>query len=76
MKFKDIKINQRFRFIGDPKIYLKEDAFMASRNMSESYIFQSTEVELVADDEKENHEEIDKGSVHSHLIRKYVNGTN
>jgi hypothetical protein len=60
MKFKNLKINQRFKFIDDPKIYTKETNTSAVRNLTESYIFQNANVELVDEDEKENYEEVEK----------------
>lgn len=78
MKFKDLKVNQRFRFVfvDNYKIYTKINEDVARRNLADSFVWWDAEVELVSYSEEENHEEIDKRSVHSHLIRKYVNGAN
>lgn len=70
MKFKDLKINQRFKFIDDPKIYLKEDNHIATRYMVESCIFQDANVELVNDDEVEDYEEVERRSYWSYLVHE------
>lgn len=70
MKFKDVKIGQRFRFVKDPKTYLKESNSMAVRGFIESYIFQTANVELVDDNEKENDEEVDRRSMWQQRLKK------
>lgn len=62
MKFKDVKINQRFRFVDDLKIYKKIEVGIAERGFDEHVIFQDANVELVSDDEEENYEEIERNS--------------
>ena len=70
MRFKDLQPNQRFRFVGDDKIYRKEDEISCSRHLAEFYPLQDSEVELVSDDEKENLEKIEKESVWSYLVHQ------
>lgn len=70
MKFEDLKINQRFKFIDDPKIYTKEDNYSAVRNMTESFIFADSNVELVNENEEENYEEIEKRSYWNRLVHE------
>lgn len=70
MKFKNLQINQRFRFKDDLKIYIKKSTNYAWRFLVSYFIDWDREVELVADGEKEDYEAIDKGSLWQQRLRK------
>lgn len=70
MKFKNLKINQRFKFKDDLKIYRKTEMYIATRELKECVVYYDAEVELVSEDEKEDYEAIEKGSYWNYLVHE------
>ncbi len=70
MKFRDLKLGDRFKFQGDLKIWTKSANSCAERNLEERYIFWFTEVELVDDNEIEDTETIERNSLWQQRLGK------
>lgn len=63
MKFKNLQINQRFRFLNDLKIYKKTSNYFASRDLGFSYIYPDQEIKLVSKNETEDYGRIERESL-------------